>query len=370
MNEKGLKRVLNMVYELRSQAANKQPIRVVALCKAAKESKGLASMITGGSGNEELDGDSVVLQCRSRNFGYCVIKTGKLIDDEANIPANNSPRPLAQKLKQVEPTSISMEAFGDNPIMFTGSRVEPSEVTKVNIAANALLRAVGYVASNYTINVLSRDILDPINSINPSDKEWNDEFLKTIGPEIDRVPLRYASPSQVALKLQRVIEPFATPGTGGLITPVKLEKFANGVRVEFAPKESNYKTAAEERKLEKLRQNDLIAKQLSKTSKYVAPEKDSEFSKDKDDTNKEKEESNESSPKKSKQKMNKGEGGLEVIVDENERRVRIRRCNMNSATIVKEESEAILLKAILKTIQTIDNDYRILMERKDGKYRL
>ena len=61
---------------------------------------------------------------------------------------------------------------------------------------------------------------------------------------------------------------------------------------------------------------------------------------------------------------------MEVIVDENERRVRIRRCNMNFATVVKEESEAILLKAILKTIQTIDNDYRILIERNNGKYRM
>ena len=368
MNEKSLKRVLNIIDDTRSQALIKQPIRIVALCKAAKESKGFASMISGGSGNEELDGDSVVLQCRSRNFGYCVINTGKLIDDNEEIPPNNSPRPLAQKLRQKEPTGTSTETFDDNPIMFTRSRVEPAEVTKVNVAANALLRASGYVASNYTVNLLSRDILDPANGKNPSDEEWNDEFLKTIGPEIERVPLKYASPSQVALKLQRVIEPFATPGAGGLITPVKLEKFANGVRVEFAPKESTYKTAAEERKLEKLRQNDVIAKQLSK-NKYIAPELDSEF-KDKKDGNSQGAGNSDSSERSKKQKTNRGEGGLEVIVDENERRVRIRRCNMNFATVVKEESEAILLKAILKTIQTIDNDYRILIERNNGKYRM
>ena len=74
--------------------------------------------------------------------------------------------------------------------------------------------------------------------------------------------------------------------------------------------------------------------------------------------------------KNKKQFSNKGEGGLEVIVDESERRVRVRRCNMSSTTIIKEESETILLKAILRTIQTIDNDYRILMERNEGKYKV
>lgn len=371
MDEKGLKRVLNLIFEMRNQAATKQAIRIVALCKAAKESKGLASMITGGSGSEELEGDAVVLQCKSRNFGYCVINTGKLIEDEAQIPPNNSARPLAQKLKQKEPTSTSMLAYDDNPIMFTNSRVEPNEATKVGIAANSLLRAAGYVASNYTVNVLSRDVLDPVNSLNPSDKEWNDELLKTIGPEVERVPLKYATPSQVALKLQRVIEPFATPGAGGLITPVKLEKFANGVRVEFAPKESTYKTAAEERKLEKIKQNAVIAKQLSK-SKYVAPEMDANFrKKDEGNTDNEGEQGGgDKAEKNKKQFSNKGEGGLEVIVDESERRVRIRRCNMSSTTIIKEESETILLKAILQTIQTIDNDYRILMERNEGKYKV
>ena len=67
----------------------------------------------------------------------------------------------------------------------------------------------------------------------PSDSEWNDELLRTIGPEIERVPLLYATPSQVALKLQRVIEVFRGPDNGGLVTPVRLEKFSNGVRVEF-----------------------------------------------------------------------------------------------------------------------------------------
>jgi hypothetical protein len=58
------------------------------------------------------------------------------------------------------------------------------------------------------------------------------------------------------------------------------------------------------------------------------------------------------------------EGGLEVLVDSNNKRVRIRRCNMAAQTIVKEESEGILLKAILRAIQVIENDYKIMLENK------
>jgi hypothetical protein len=39
----------------------------------------------------------------------------------------------------------------------------------------------------------------------------------------------------------RIIEQFSGPGNGGLITPVSLEKFPNGVRLEFTPKTDTYK---------------------------------------------------------------------------------------------------------------------------------
>ena len=45
------------------------------------------------------------------------------------------------------------------------------------------------------------------------------------------------------------------------------------------------------------------------------------------------------------------------------RRVRIRRCNMGPQTIVKEESEAILIKALLQGITVLENDYRILLTK-------
>jgi hypothetical protein len=68
--------------------------------------------------------------------------------------------------------------------------------------------------------------------------------------------------------------------------------------------------------------------------------------------------------KRGKKKSPDFEGGLEIIVDESPyRRVRIRRCNMNAMTIVKEESEALILKQLLRGLQALETDYRILLER-------
>ena len=148
----------------------------------------------------------------------------------------------------------------------------------------------------------------------------------------------------------------------------------NRITTDFLaqPREDTYKTAKEEKRLEKIRANALVQKTLSDASKkrggYVAPEMDEEIISDKkigrDVGGNDEDENNK------KKRLSKGEGGLEVIVDVQEKRVRIRRCNMNASTVVKEESEAILLRAILKNIEVIENDYRILMEGKSGKFTI
>jgi hypothetical protein len=54
----------------------------------------------------------------------------------------------------------------------------------------------------------------------------------------------------------------------------------------------------------------------------------------------------------------KPEGGLEVIVDsEPYKRVRIRRCNMGPDPVVKEESEALILKALQQAIRNLEAFY-------------
>ena len=54
----------------------------------------------------------------------------------------------------------------------------------------------------------------------------------------------------------------------------------------------------------------------------------------------------------------KPDGGMVVIVDsEPYKRVRIRRCNMGPDPVVKEESEAIILKALRQGIKNLEAFY-------------
>ena len=56
MSERSLKRVLNAAMKLRANKKEPQPLRVVALCKATKESKGIASILTDSGDGQELSG--------------------------------------------------------------------------------------------------------------------------------------------------------------------------------------------------------------------------------------------------------------------------------------------------------------------------
>ena len=67
-------------------------------------------------------------------------------------------------------------------------------------------------------------------------------------------------------------------------------------------------------------------------------------------------------PPKSERKAPPPEGGLEVIVDTVPyRRVRIRRCNFGKETIVKEESEALILRSLTRGIAGLEKMYRDAM---------
>jgi hypothetical protein len=61
------------------------------------------------------------------------------------------------------------------------------------------------------------------------------------------------------------------------------------------------------------------------------------------------------------------EGGLEILLEEQPyARVRVRRCNMGPKTIVKEESEAIIMRALTTGLNQLENDYRVLL--KDSQW--
>jgi hypothetical protein len=236
LSEKSLKRLLNTVVALKTSTTG---VKVVALGKASKEVKSIGAMFTAASDASSIDSDIVVLQCRQRGLGFCVLNVGKVVSDDAKVKGSPSTRPLGKQLSQSTQSGLLLN-FDDNPIILTRSRVEPVDVTRIDAAAEAMLRAVGHVSSNYTVNLLSRNIVDSPERI-PSDEEWDDEFVKMIGPELERIPLLYASPGQLALKLQKVGEQFVQQGSAGLITPIKMKKFQNGLRIEFVPKVDTYK---------------------------------------------------------------------------------------------------------------------------------
>jgi hypothetical protein len=63
---------------------------------------------------------------------------------------------------------------------------------------------------------------------------------------------------------------------------------------------------------------------------------------------------------KARQKL---EGGIEAVVDsEPYPRVRIRRCGYGPEAVVKEESEALILKALQRGLKRLDEDYAVLMK--------
>ena len=120
------------------------------------------------------------------------------------------------------------------------------------------------------------------------------------------------------------------------------------MKVLFRPPKITYKSAKEE-KAEEIEA--LNVDKSQKKSLYLSPEKEAALLS----------EEQQEEPVSRKKKAEKLEGGLEIVVDSYPyRRVRVRRCNMGPATIVKEESERIMLREIARTISTIENDSSII----------
>ena len=88
--------------------------------------------------------------------------------------------------------------------------------------------------------------IDPVDR-SFSDEEWDDEFLRIDGPELLRMPLKYASELQMGIKVGRIAKELQEPGSG-LITPIEVERFSNGVRILFRPKARSYLSSKEEKK--------------------------------------------------------------------------------------------------------------------------
>ena len=149
LNEKSLKKLFNATMKESNKNGNVN-IKVVALCKATKQSKGIASFL--GGENTELDSE-IILQCKSRGLGYAVIKVGSLIDDVSPCPPLRERSPEGPKYSKEEEEIT--QAVYSSPVLFTSSRVEESEATRLSLAVEAVLRSAAHPVMNSTISVIT-----------------------------------------------------------------------------------------------------------------------------------------------------------------------------------------------------------------------
>ena len=92
-----------------------------------------------------------------------------------------------------------------------------------------------------------------VNDNSPTEQQWEDEFLKIDGPELIRTPIRFASKRQLLLSLFKATASLQNPGSG-LVTPIEVEKYNNGVRILFRPKISSYSSSKEEKQQQQQQQ--------------------------------------------------------------------------------------------------------------------
>lgn len=358
LNSVGLKKILNAALSEQSKSSDSHPIKVVVCAKGMKESKGLASLL--GGDTFDLESETVLL-CNQRNFGYSIVKVGNVVDDDAQITVEGSLfKRLRESITSKTPATTTKypaqeaveKAVLRRPFLVSTSRVDVTESTRVGVAVEGLLRMASYPLQNSTLSVISAP---GESNVAPSSEEWDDELLRLVGPELHRIPLLYASPAQMNLKIVQVLRRLQEPGSG-LITPISIEKYSNALRLVFTPKDSGYQSLREERQAE-LSTAAPVSTPAVKPGGYMSPEVENKLARDA----KAQTEARAAETKKRADAL-KLEGGLEFFVDELPyKRVRIRRCCMGPRTIVKEESEALILKAVLNGIAILENDYRILL---------
>jgi hypothetical protein len=340
-----LKRLLNAAMKEKSIHGD-QSIKVVFMDYAAKEVKGLASFLTGDT--TELSSE-LILQCNQRGLGYGVVKFGKIVNDGADGVGRDGYVTDSSSFGQ--PQSAGPDPRYSAPLVFTSSKhIEAMEVTRVSVAAEALFRSASHPQMNSTVTVLStKDMRKPTNS------DWEDEFLRIVGPELVRIPLCFTSERQAALRVRRIAQELKRK----VVTPVEIEPFSNGVRILFRPTvDTGYKSSKDERKEAQATEEGPVGPTKGKRQGvYQSPEEEKQ---------EEGKASQRGTPKNVQtKKAQKPEGGLEVFVDSVPyKRIRIKRCNMGSGTIVKVESEAMILREITDGIRVLENDYRLLLQEK------
>jgi hypothetical protein len=221
----------------------------------------------------------------------------------------------------------------------------------VDAAAYALLQAVAYQPSarNATFSIVGG--ID--SSMSVQNSAWDDWFLRLDGPEILRIDdiLPTSTPTDIVtekyLKLSEFIYQWSlmfdkgAKGTG-LTTPVSVQKSTllarisegvsqrSGVVLEFKPTMtgSAYKSKGEERESERQSPSGSGNTGSSSTNMSYKAKK---------------------------------EGGVEILVEMTTKgllRLRVRRCNMDDSTVVKELSEETIIGKLKEALRTFIKENR------------
>ena len=85
-------------------------------------------------------------------------------------------------------------------------------------------------AVNATLSVVQP--ADALGAPAPSAPFWDDEFLKLVGPELLRVPLRSLAAAEAVTWLRAFARDFLRPGRG-LTTPIEVSDVPGGVVLRF-----------------------------------------------------------------------------------------------------------------------------------------
>ncbi len=392
IDSSSLKRLLDLVIEERRKVSTdaRPSLKVVMLGRASRDKKGLADFLTGDSSDLE---DELVLQCQKRGLGYVLVKAATVVSDEdfdsgssSSSSGNTRVRgPSAYQVVGAEETKAD-EALGlarplpSRPFSIEYRSVQPIETTSASIIAEALLRAAPFPTNNCTYSILSLPNTDSSSS-SSMDAIWADELMKADGPELLRIPLRYASVAAVKAKIGRLALDLAlAENVYGLITRVKTEKYSNGAKLLFQPMSTlaswndDDDNNDDENESKKIKDKEQKEKDTTKSG-YISPEEEAKLEAISIDTTPRimsasemaaKRKANAVANKNIKGKAKKSsDGGLELLVDDIPYpRVRVRRVAMDRDTIPKEESEGIILKAVTTVVRSLENDYRTLLKQQ------
>jgi len=239
---------------------------------------------------------------------YTIIKIGKLAKDSSKIKRDEK--------------NLKAALNGNTNVALSPGDSLNGDIS-VDDAADVIYQSIllQSAARNSTFSAVSF----PSEGQSTNQQQWDDLFVKLVGPELIRLEVPeeqdYGELCAFMEEWARLFETSPTSKTG-LTTPVTVSRSpalpnAVGVEIKFKTTATGdlYKTAKEDKREEKMRQNYPKSTPSRKTEiKTKKPRKD---------------------------------GGVEILVEQYPSlRIRARRCNMDDKTVVKEMSEKVILKKL------------------------